>query len=74
MRLNGAKPTEIARRLSLSVNTVKSHIRRHPDIPNINKCLNCGKAVIQSEGRKQKKFCCNRCRSSYWNHNRKAAG
>ena len=68
MRIAGKKPTEIANTLGISVNTVKSHIRRHPDIPNTIYCLNCGKPVPQNEGRKMKKYCCDRCRSSYWNH------
>ena len=35
MRIQGKKPTEIANALGISVNTVKSHIRRHPDIPEL---------------------------------------
>ena len=30
MRMDGYGPTRIARELGLSINTVKSHIRRHP--------------------------------------------
>lgn len=71
MRLNGATPTEIARKLNLSVNTIKSHIRRHPEISAAGKCLYCGVPVVQPEGRKKKKFCSDRCRISYWNHRRK---
>lgn len=71
MRLNGATPTEIARNLNLSVNTIKSHIRRHPEISATGKCLFCGVPVVQPEGRKRKKFCSDRCRISYWNHRRK---
>ena len=68
LRLDGYGPTAIADELYLSVNTVKSHIRRRPDIPNTIYCLNCGRPVPQNEGRKMKKYCCDRCRSSYWNH------
>lgn len=71
MRLNGATPTEIARNLNLSVNTIKSHIRRHPEISAAGKCLFCGVPVVQPEGRKMKKFCSDRCRISYWNQRRK---
>lgn len=71
MRIEGKKPTEIAKTLGLSVNTVKSHIRRHPDIPNTVHCLNCGIPVKQTEGRKMKKFCCDRCRSNWWNYRRR---
>ena len=68
MRIEGKKPTEIANTVGISVNTVKSHIRRHPEIPNTLYCLNCGVPVPQNEGRKVKKFCCDRCRSNWWNH------
>ena len=30
MRMDGYGPTRIAHELDLSINTVKSHIRRHP--------------------------------------------
>lgn len=33
---------------------------------NSNLCKNCGKPVIQSVGRKKKKFCCDKCRIQYW--------
>ena len=55
MRIEGKKPTEIANTLGISVNTVKSHIRRHPEIPNTLYCLNCEVPVPQNEGRKVKK-------------------
>jgi predicted transcriptional regulator len=68
MRIAGKKAAEIADALGLSVNTVKSHIRRHPEIPNTLCCQNCGIPVPQTEGRKMKKFCCDRCRIDWWNH------
>lgn len=68
MRIDGFTPTQIARELGISVNTIRSHIRRHPDIPGILFCKGCGKAVRQNPGRKAKLFCSDRCRSLYWNH------
>ena len=68
MRLEGKKSTEIATALGISVNTVKSHIRRHPEVINAVLCLNCGKAVPQTPGRKHKKFCSDKCRTTWWNH------
>lgn len=32
----------------------------------MNKCLNCDKELIQTDGKRDKKFCSNTCRSSYW--------
>ena len=71
MRMQGITPTVIAGTLGVSVNTVKSHIRRHPEIPGTLRCLTCGKPVMQTEGRKAKKFCSGRCRSAYWNDKRR---
>ena len=42
MRMDGYGPTRIAHELGLSVNTVKSHIRRHPSLRNAVYCLQCG--------------------------------
>ena len=68
MRLRGEPPSVIARELGLSINTVKSYIHRHPNIGNTIKCQWCEKPVLQSAGRKEKKFCSDRCRITYWNH------
>lgn len=64
----------IAHELDLSINTVKSHIRRHPGMKNAVFCLQCGRAVPQTPGRKQKKFCSNTCRSRYWNYQYRKGG
>ena len=74
MRIEGKKPTEIANALGISVNTVKSHIRRHPEIPDTVFCVNCGAPVRQTEGRKMKKFCCDKCRINWWNHQYRQGG
>ena len=71
MVLSGIPPSKIAAAMDMSVNTIKSHIRRHPEISFAGKCLFCGVPVVQPEGRKKKKFCSDRCRISYWNHRRK---
>jgi predicted nucleic acid-binding Zn ribbon protein len=71
MRIQGIPPTVISRSLGVSVNTVKSHIRRHPEIPGTLRCLSCGKSVMQTEGRKAKKYCSDRCRTAYWNEQRR---
>lgn len=74
MRMDGYGPTRIATELGLSVNTVKSYIRRHPSLRNAVFCLQCGRAVKQTPGRKQKKFCSNTCRSQYWNYQYRKGG
>lgn len=67
MSLAGVKPSVIAEKTGVSVNTVKSHIRRHKDNGISVPCLFCGRPVQQTDGRKQKKYCSDRCRMNYWN-------
>lgn len=37
-----------------------------------DKCLNCDKELIHTEGRRKKKFCGNACRIKYWQNKTKA--
>jgi len=81
MRKSGLSYTKIARELGLSKNTVSSFCRRNDltegvsaetktailQEANEKPCLNCGTPVRQDPGRKEKKFCCDRCRNKWWN-------
>ena len=67
MRLDGMTPPAIAAALGLSVNTVYTHIRRHPELPNTRTCRYCGKPIAQPRGKRAKKFCSSACRMSWWN-------
>jgi hypothetical protein len=68
---------KIANALSLSINTVKTYCRRHdlhsvmsgqnPAITIPMFCRNCGQTIVQTPGRKRRKFCCNPCRVKWWN-------
>ena len=68
LRLKEKTASDIALALHLSVNTVRSHIRRHP-LPNtvIVSCKHCGKNIVQIKGTKTKKFCSDSCRNAWWN-------
>ena len=68
MRSHDKSAADIAITLGLSVNTVRSYIRRHPpkDAVQIG-CRQCGKPVLQAKGRKAKYFCSDRCRNAWWN-------
>ena len=69
----------IAQVLSLSENTIKTYCRRHglggvvakpaPIDGEVHHCLCCGKEVVQPAGRKEKKFCSDKCRNKWWNSN-----
>ena len=76
LRQSGMSYTEISKMMDLSINSIKTYCRRHDlggaaaytaeerkTIP----CLNCGKPVLQNPGRKEKKFCSDRCRMLWWN-------
>lgn len=66
----------IARKVGISENTVKSFCRRNAqrtkqERQNIStqehRCLYCGVPVTQNAGRKEKKFCSDKCRNKWWN-------
>ena len=73
MRLKGYSVATISKVLGMPYNTVKSHIRRNSEILGVSLCLQCGKPVKQPGGRKEKKFCSDRCRMVYWNSNQNKA-
>lgn len=74
LRNKGAGYKAIAQKLGLSVNTVKSHCRRNgltgkqsgTDAIEVLFCKKCGKKLTQTEGAKQKSFCSDECRLSWW--------
>lgn len=68
MRNRDKSAADIAIALGLSVNTVRSYIRRHPpkDAVQVG-CRQCGKPILQAKGRKAKYFCSDRCRNAWWN-------
>lgn len=74
LRNKGAGYKAIAQKLGLSVNTVKSHCRRNgltgkqsgTDAIEVLFCKKCGKKLTQTKGAKQKSFCSDECRLSWW--------
>ena len=73
LREEGIGYTEIAKHMSISVNTIKSFCKRN-GLGGIrskdNKtsiCEYCGKPINQFPGRKKKRFCSDTCRNSWWN-------
>ena len=70
MRRQGKKASEIALELHISVNTVRSYMRRHPMDEYEHRCKCCGRPVFQPPGRKPKLFCSDKCRMKWWNSHR----
>ena len=64
LQMQGHGYKKIAKILGISENTVKSYCRRHPVE---NSCLQCGRALSHTPGKKRKKFCSDKCRLAWWN-------
>lgn len=84
LRAEGYGYIRIAQALGVSENTVKSFCRRNNltnkakvDIAKMQVrvangvyyCKCCGVSVEQNPGRKEKKFCSDKCRMEWWNNN-----
>lgn len=63
----------IAQELNVPVGSVKTFCIRNNIVAGTEEeghfCKNCGKPVIQQPGRKEKKFCSDKCRMEWWNSN-----
>ena len=70
--------TEIARKLGLSANTVKSYCRRNGLKRTVQRiqtethsvCRQCGSTLNHTSGRKRKQFCSDACRLRWWHEHR----
>ena len=78
LRAEGYGYGKISELIGLPVNTVKSYCRRHgfggavaldANAPTGegHYCKYCGGEIKQNPGRKEKKFCSDRCRNKWWN-------
>lgn len=79
LRHKGYGYDRIAQALGLSKNTVKSWCRRNhltgAEIENTAEvadqaptfCLTCGKPIMKTPGKREKKFCSDACRMKWWN-------
>lgn len=61
-RRKGHGYKQIAKLTGISVNTVKSYLRRNT-LKNDSVCKQCGNEIIQQKGRKHKRFCSDICRN-----------
>lgn len=78
LRTNGVSYSQIALRAGINKSTVKSFCRRNGLVPGKQGmptdfritqgfCRQCGVTVIQYLDRKEKEFCPDRCRNTWWN-------
>lgn len=76
-RNQGMSFTQISKRMKLSINTIKTYCKRHglggvraygaKSNVIITACEQCNQTVKQNSGRKQKRFCSDKCRNIWWN-------
>jgi len=74
LRRDGLSYAAIARKLNMNLNTVKSYCRRHEldakSMSEVKKhCKQCGKKLVIDKQR-DKKFCSDPCRSTWWGKHR----
>ena len=77
-RRQGMGSTEIAEKLNLSVNTVKSYCRRNAmempmadvDAAPSGLCKQCGALISGKRDKRGKQFCSDRCRYQWWHLHR----
>jgi len=67
LRKQGLSFNDIAHKLSISVNTVKSFYRRSSSTNNQGVCAYCGNILMQTKGKRKKRFCTDKCRMLWWN-------
>ena len=67
-RTQGIGYAEIAKRLNISRDTVKSFCMRNKItvINQSDKCKFCGNPLVQKEKVKKKRFCSDKCRLDWW--------
>ncbi len=64
MRKNGESYNTIANELGITYKQVRGYLDRNK---NNGFCLQCNRPLTQSEHRKEKKFCSDKCRMAWWN-------
>ena len=67
MRGKGQTYSQIAHKLGIPLNTVKSFCRREAE--RKKRCRNCRRPLIQNSEGRPKAFCCDECRIKWWKRN-----
>ena len=67
MRRDGYGARKIAKSTGIPFETVKSHMRRHPDIPTDgDRCRYCGMPIQSTPKCRPRKYCSDKCRLAWW--------
>lgn len=66
LQAHGLGYKRIASQLGLPINTVKSFCSRHAPVPIENLCAQCGLPLVQTSGKRMKRFCSDACRMAWW--------
>ena len=74
MRRSGRSYQEISSSLMIDKDAVRSFCRTHSIAPDTDSphsfCPECGKELTQSSTGRTRRFCSEKCRRSWWKHNR----
>ena len=68
-RRQGFGYADIGRELGISKDTVKSFclmVSGSKPVDDMDRCRECGKALVQQEKKKTRIFCCKACREKWW--------
>ena len=66
LRAKGYGYKKISQLLGVAESTVSTFCQRNNLMST--GCKNCGKVMQKSKGTKPKMFCCDKCRTDWWNH------
>ena len=72
LRGKGSTYSDIAEKLGLSENTIKSHCRRNNIGTSFEVCAECRMKLIHLPQKKRKRFCSDNCRMAWWAKNPEA--
>lgn len=76
LRCEGKSYEYISNQLGIKKNTIKSFCKRagikgvYEKPLDVIRCKNCNVIVSQNAKRKEKAFCCDKCRMQWWNNHR----
>jgi len=75
MRLQNISYAEIANKLGLPTNTIKSYclrngLNREALMSSATICRNCGKVITEESKTRPRKFCSTECKRTWWNAHR----